>query len=95
MNSIEKGIFPDDLKLADVSPIFKKEDSFDKESYVPVSIKQIIHYDYKFFTYLCSFKKTITLNNSLLKMVEIWKKDLDKGDKIGVILTDFHQMLKQ
>ena len=35
---IEKGIFPDDLKLADVSPIFKKEDSFKKENYRPVSI---------------------------------------------------------
>ena len=31
---IEKGIFPDDLKLADVSPIFKKEDSFKKENYI-------------------------------------------------------------
>ena len=29
---LEKGIFPDDLKLADVSPIFKKE------NYRPVSI---------------------------------------------------------
>ena len=27
-DSIEKGIFPHDLKLADVSPIFEKEDSF-------------------------------------------------------------------
>ena len=27
---IESGTFPDDLKLADVSPIFKKEDSFKK-----------------------------------------------------------------
>ena len=29
---IEKRIFPDDLKLADVSPIFKKENSFEKEN---------------------------------------------------------------
>ena len=35
---LEKGIFPDDLKLADVLPIFKKEDSFKKENYRPVSI---------------------------------------------------------
>ena len=34
----ENGIFPDDLKLADVSPIFKKKDSFKKENYQPVSI---------------------------------------------------------
>ena len=30
---IEQGIFPDNLKLADKSPIFKKEDSFKKENY--------------------------------------------------------------
>ena len=35
---LEKGIFPDDLKLADVSPTFKKKDSFKKETYRPVSI---------------------------------------------------------
>ena len=28
---IENGIFPDDLKLTDVSPIFKKEDCFQKK----------------------------------------------------------------
>ena len=35
---IENGIFLDDLKLADVSPIFKEEDSFKKEIYRLVSI---------------------------------------------------------
>ena len=30
--------FSDNLKLADISPIFKKEDSFKKENYRPVSI---------------------------------------------------------
>ena len=33
---IEKGIFSDDIKLADVSPIFK-QDSCKKENYRPVS----------------------------------------------------------
>ena len=37
-NSLKKGIFPDDLKLADITPIFKKEDSLHKETYRPVSI---------------------------------------------------------
>ena len=73
---IEKGIFPNDLKLADVSPIFKKEDSFKKENYQPVSIlphmskvferilyKQIDTFmTTKFSPYLCGFRKTINLN---------------------------------
>ena len=73
---IEKGIFPDDLKLADVSPIFKKEDNFKKENYRPVSIlphisKVFERILYKqtdtFMTTNCHLiyvvlKKTITLN---------------------------------
>ena len=94
----KKGIFPDDLKLADVSPIFKKEYSFKKENYRPVSIlphrskvferilyKQIDTFiTTKFPPYLCGFRK----KHSLLKMIETWKKKLDKGEKIGVILMD-------
>ena len=37
-NCLKKGVFPDDLKLADIIPIFKKEDSRNKENYRLVSI---------------------------------------------------------
>ena len=37
-NCLEKGVFPDDLKLADITPIFKNEDSLNKENYRSVSI---------------------------------------------------------
>ena len=36
--SMEKGCFPEELKLAEVSPIFKKKDDLDKENYRPVSV---------------------------------------------------------
>ena len=35
--SIQNGCFPDELKAAEVTPIFKKND-FDKENYSPVSV---------------------------------------------------------
>ena len=89
-DSIEKGIFPDDLKLADVSPIFKKEYSFKKENYRPVSIlphrskvferilyKQIDTFiTTKFPPYLCGFRKKHNAQHSLLKMIETWKKKI-------------------
>ena len=37
-NCLKKGVFPDDLKLADITPIFKKEDSLNKENYRPVNM---------------------------------------------------------
>ena len=36
--SFENGCFSDELKLAEVSPIFKKNGDLDKENYRPVSI---------------------------------------------------------
>ena len=36
--SIKNGYFPEELKLAEVSPIFKKKDDLDKENYRPVSV---------------------------------------------------------
>ena len=40
--SIETGCFPDSLKAANVTPIFKKDDPLDKANYRPVSILPLI-----------------------------------------------------
>ena len=37
-NCLKNGAFPNDFKLADITPIFKKKDSLNKEKYRPVSI---------------------------------------------------------
>ena len=37
-NCLKEGVFLDDLKLADITRIFKKEDSLNKENYRPISI---------------------------------------------------------
>ena len=37
-NCLKEGVFPDDLKYVDITPIFKKEDSLNKENYRPISI---------------------------------------------------------
>ena len=36
--SFENGLFPGNLKLEEVSPIFKKNDDLDIENYRPVSV---------------------------------------------------------
>ena len=76
---IEKGIFPDDLKLAHVSPIFRKEDSFQKENYRPVSILPHMSKVFERILYLCGFRKNHNAQYSLLKMIlpgkNIWIKE--------------------
>ena len=35
---IDNNCYPDDLKLAEVSPVFKMKDDLDKENYRPASV---------------------------------------------------------
>ena len=37
-NCVDQGVFPDELKHVDVTPIHKKKDKIDKTNYRPVSI---------------------------------------------------------
>jgi len=99
---IKTGDFPLNMKLADVSPIFKKDDKLLKENYRPVSIlsplskifERLILYQINSFMreklsiYLCGFRKGMSTQNCLLYLVEKWKKSIDKNGKSGVLLTD-------
>ena len=83
-----------------MSPVFKKRGSLDKENYRPVSIlshmsKAFERMFYKQINNLMTSNFSpffLRMNHnsqySLLKMMEIWKKHLDKGDQIGIILIN-------
>ena len=89
----ENGCFPDELKLAEVSPIFKKNDDLDKENYRPVSIlphwsnvSEMIIYKQidtfmrgKLSKLLTGFRKNHSTQHCLMSMLEMWKNTLDKG----------------
>ena len=91
--SVKKGCFPEELKLAEVSPIFKKKDELDKENYRSVSVlphvakvfERIMYHqinDYvkdKLSKQLTGFRKNHSTQHCLSCMLEIWKKVLDKG----------------
>ena len=104
-NCLMKGVFPDDLKLADITPKFKKEDILNKENYRPVSIlphlskvlfiKRILYKQInsfmknKFSPYLCGFRKNHNAQYSLLKMIGNWKKQSDNDERVGAIFMGF------
>ena len=99
---IKENQFPDSLKLAEITPIFKKSDDTNKENYRPISIlsklskvfekilhKQISEFmEEKFSKLLCGFRKKHNTQSALLNMIENWKKELDKGNYIGAIIMD-------
>ena len=100
--SIKSGTFPDNLKMADVTPAYKKEDPSMKENYRPVSIlppisklfekimyEQIYNYMNDHLSdYLCGFRAGYSTQYCLILMLEKWKKALDKKNIAGALLTD-------
>ena len=100
--SIETGDFPDSLKLANIPPVFKKEDPFDKSNYRPVSILPLLSKVYENAIYnqlsdysesflnniLCGFQKAHSMQHALLKLLQSWQQVLDNGGFIGTILMD-------
>ena len=101
-HSISNSTFPEQLKWADVRPVFKKNSRTDKENYRPVNIlpniskiyerclyKQLYDYfDLIFSRNQCGFRKGFSVPNSLLPMIEKWRESLDQGDAYRTLLTD-------
>ena len=101
-DSIEKSDFPQNLKLADITPVYKKNDPLDKTNYRPVSIlpvvskiferimqKQINDFIISFLSpYLCGYRKGFNTQHALLTLVENWRKSLDNKGFGGAILMD-------
>ena len=96
------GKFPDQLKKADVSPVFKKGNHNDKTNYRPVSIlpslskiyERLIYNQINHMTenalsiFQCDFRKKSSTHHALIAMIEKTRKILDKGGTFGSLLTD-------
>ena len=99
---LKENRFPNLMKVAKISPIFKKLDSTSKDNYRPIStlsnfakpFESIIYShlnDYmesKFSKYLTDFCKNHNTKYSLLTMIESWKTKLNNGSKVGAIIMD-------
>ena len=95
-------VFPDELKLPDVTPFLKKDDHFGKKSYRPVSVLPTISKIYKklmqrqisiYITnhlspYLCRYRKVYNTRQALVSLIEKWKKILGDIDFGGAVLID-------
>ena len=94
--------YPANLKLADVTPIHKKDETTLMKNYRPVSLipivsklferdmyDQILLYIDKYLSqYLFGYRKGYSTEQCLTAMTEVWKKSLDNKGKAGAILTD-------
>ena len=86
--SIDNNYYPDDLKLAEVSLVFKKNDDLGKENYGPTSdlshaskvFEKIMYQQIegvmkeKLSNLLAGFRKNHNTQHCLISMLERWKK---------------------
>ena len=100
--SLENGKFPNCLKLANITPVFKKGARTSKINYRPVSIlpdfskifKSLFRRQFlEFFDkiqpkFQCGFRKGYGTQHYLFLMLEIWKGATDNNKAIGALLTD-------
>ena len=100
--SIVSSVFPSDMKLAEISPIFKKKDSLCKENYRSVNVltsmskiferimaDQVMGYVENLLSpYLSAYRKGYSCQHVILQLTEFWRQALDKGNSVGTIAMD-------
>ena len=101
-NSISMSTFPDQLKCAELSPLYKKEDNLNKNNFRPVSIltgisklyesvvnDQLLEFFSRLFNDLIgAFRKGYSCQSLLVKCIDNWKSALDKQQYIGALFMD-------
>ena len=100
--SIENGRFPDSLKEANIAPVYKSKNPFEKENYRPVSILPLLskvyerlmfkqlsnHTKYFLSQILCGFRKAHSTQHALFRLLQSWQRELDESGYVGTILMD-------
>lgn len=102
--SVESGIFPEEWKLAKVTPVFKKGERTDVNNYRPISVvptiakifEKIIHdqlYSYLNVNELLApcqsgFRSMHSTTTALLEATNTWSLNIDNGLLNGVIFID-------
>ena len=93
---------PENLKLANITPVFKKEDKNLAKNYRPVSVlptlsevfekimqKQVINHVNTFLSpYLNGYRKGFSTQYALWSLLEKWKKTIDNKGFAGGVLMD-------
>ena len=100
--SISVSKYPDMLKEACVTPVFKKDDRLRKENYSPISIlntfskvfeRYILEQLTPFFNvimsqFLSAYRKNFSCPTVLLRLIEQWRQHLDSNKIVGAVLMD-------
>ena len=100
-------MFPQSLKLANVTPVYKKSNLTLVSNYRPISVlptmskvfARLMHHqvseyiDKHLSPFLCGYHKGFNTQTALLSLLEKWKCTLDKKRFAGAVLMDLSKTL--
>ena len=99
---IDSGKVPTEWRLAEICPVFKKNDAQDKAMYRPVSIlvvldkvfekcleRQLVQYFNPILSpSLSAYRRGYSCESVLLRLIEDWRFALDKKCVVGAVIMD-------
>ena len=99
---LAKQYFPQNLKLADITPVFKKKNPMLAENYRPVSVLSTVskvfeliiqkqlstHIERCLSPYFCGYRKWFKMQFALISLIEKWGKYFDNKGYTGAVLMD-------
>ena len=95
-------IWPKEWKKGDWVPVFKKDDKLDEKNYRPITMliaidkvfeqlvsKQMTRFiEPNLSINMTAYRKNHSCETTLLKLVEAWKRAIDRKNIVGVLSTD-------
>ena len=99
---IQQSKFPDNMKKANIKPLYKKKDKLNKDNYRSINLlvglskimekiisKQVYDYVSPFLhRYLSGFRKGYSCQDILIRLTEDCRKALDNGLSVGLVAID-------
>ena len=99
---INQSCYPSAWKRGQLTPIYKKDDEFNKVNYRPVTVLAVLNNIYeKLLTtqmdefcesvlcnYISSFRRCYSCETALLRLTEDWRKMQDNGELVAVVAMD-------
>ncbi len=97
-----ESVFPDPLKHADVSPIYKKNNKLLAPNFRPVSVLICLSKVFElaisdqsehqlsllYSIFISAYRKQIGCNSTLTYLLETWKEALDDDQYVGIVMMD-------
>ncbi len=97
-----ESVFPDPLKRADITPIYKKSNKLLAPNFRPVSVLICFSKIFEmamsdqldpqleilYSKFISAYRKLIGCNSTLMYLVETWREALDNDQYVGVVMMD-------